>query len=265
MGSGSIPVRGANPNYKHLILIIMSKKDSNKVQRVENVVSNEVAQVVIPVENEVKAEQAEQVEKPNTATDTKEAAMSAESLSLKDAKKLIIDEFNAEFVTPFKVLNFVNKNRTKPAYKVVFEKYLIQDENGKQRKLNLTDLLSHTTDGENGQPIDIFCRLSSVDKKEQAVSTFVDKDGKTLYFIPVPFSVNGFFASMQSLFSYRKKVSALKAWNENETERKEHEKKQRAKLQKKVDELKENEIYKGLTEAQIVLIAREITGVRIAL
>ena len=225
-------------------------------------------QVVNSVANEA-SEKVEQVETPNTNTDTKEQALPVESLSFKDAKKLITDEFNAEFVSPFKVLNFVNKNRAKPAYKVVFEKFLIQDENGKARKMVLDDLLSFTPKDEQGKPIDganeIFCRLSSVDKKGAAVSTFVGKDGKTWYFIPVPFSVNGFFSSVQGLFSYRKKVNALKAWEADADARADHEKKQKAKLKNKVEELQKNETFAGMTEAQILLVARQITGVRVAL
>lgn len=246
----------------------MTKKNSNKVQGVENAVVNETMQVVNQVSNEASAK-VEQVETPNTNTDTKEQALSTESLSFKDAKKLITDEFNAEFISPFKVLNFVNKNRTKPAYKVVFEKFLIQDENGKARKMVLDDLLSFTPKDEQGNPIEganeIFCRLSSVDKKGVSVSTFVDKDGKAWYFIPVPFSVNGFFSSVQGLFSYRKKVSALKAWEADADARAEHEKKQKAKLKNKVEELKNDETFSGMTEAQILLVARQITGVRVAL
>lgn len=234
----------------------MAKNELNKVQSVENV----------QVENvQVENVSIEKVEKPNTETNTKESALCAVSMSFKDAKKLIADEFNAEFVTPFNVLNFVNKNRTKAAYKVVFEKYLIQDENGKQRKLKLDDLLKISRFDENEKQFDIFCRLSSADKKNQSVGEFTDKDGKKWYFIPVPFSVNGFFSSMQSLFSYRKKMAALKAWENDSVKRAEHEKKQKEKLQKKVDELKADENFNGMTDAQIVLIARQITGVRVAL
>lgn len=246
----------------------MKKNEVNaEVKNVETIVTNEVVNEVKEVASvtEVIDSLADEIAANKEQPKKDKEPNNVETMKLSEAKKVINNEFNAEFVTPFKVLNFVNKNRSKEAYKVVFEKFLIQDENGKQRKLNLDDLLKVTENDADGKPLDTFCRLSSVDKKEQSLSTFVDKDGKTWYFIPVPFSVNGFFASIQGLYSYRKKVAALKSWNDDATKRAEHEKKQRAKLQNKVKELKENPSYNGLSEAQITLIAREITGVRIVL
>lgn len=190
-------------------------------------------------------------------------------MKLSEAKKVIISEWDLEMQSPFKVLNFINKNRTKEAYKVLFEAYLIQDkESGKQRKLELSDLLQFTPEKKEGateEPQPIFCKLVSSDKKGEALKTFTDKDGKEWYYVPTPFSVRGFFASVAGLFALNKKEAAKRVWESNATARAAHEKKQREKLSAKIKEMKESDTYKGLPSETIELIARDITGVRISL
>lgn len=186
-------------------------------------------------------------------------------MKVSDAKKVVKSAFEQEFLTPFKCLIWSNKNKSKSGFSDLYQRYNIVDESGKIRNLKLDDLLNILPDGETEDEKRVFCKLSSSDAKGLAISTFVDKNEKIWYYIPIKYSTNDFFASVAAKQSLTNKERTLQAWNENEEARKKAEKAKREKLQKKINELKESDNYKGLSDAQIEIIARDITNVRLSL
>lgn len=186
-------------------------------------------------------------------------------MKVSEAKKLVKTAFENEFCTPFKCLIWSNKNKNKEGFADLYKKYGITNESGSVRNLVLDDLLNVLPDGCTEDKDRVFCKLVSSDKDGKAVSTFVDKNEKVWYLVPIKYSVSEFFSSVSARQSLTKKESNLSAWLADSDKRKEHEAKKRKKLADKIAELKENDAYKTLTAEQTELVAREITGVRLPL
>lgn len=186
-------------------------------------------------------------------------------MKVSEAKKLVKTAFENEFLTPFKCLIWSNKNKNKEGFTDLYKKYGITNESGSVRNLVLDDLLNVLPEGCTDDKDRVFCKLVSSDKDGKAVSTFVDKNDKVWYLVPIKYSTNEFFASVSARQTMTKKETALKLWEADADKRKEHEAKKRKKLEDKIAELKENESYKSLTAEQIELVARDITGVRLSL
>lgn len=214
------------------------------------------------------------VESVNVVSNTKESAKvtnksaettSAELMKVSDAKKAVKSAFDNEFLTPFKCLVWSNKHKAQTGFLDLYKRYNITDDKGKVRDLRLDDLLNILPDGETDDKKRIFCKLSASDKDGKAVSTFVDKAEKVWYLVPIKYSTNDFFASVAARVALTKKETALKLWNADADARAKAETAKRDKLRAKISELRENIAYKSLDDAQIELIAREITGVRLPL
>lgn len=186
-------------------------------------------------------------------------------MKVSEAKKVVKTTFENEFLTPFKCLIWTNKNKAKEGFSDLYKKYGITNENGSVRNLTLDDLLNVLPEGCTDDKERIFCKLVSSDKDGFAVGSFVDKSEKVWYFVPIKYSTNDFFASVSARQSLTKKETALKLWEADADKRKEHEAKKRKKLSDKIAELKENAAYSSLSNEQIELVAREITGIRISL
>lgn len=186
-------------------------------------------------------------------------------MKVSEAKKLVKTAFENEFLTPFKCLIWSNNNKTKEGFADLYKKYGITNESGAVRNLTLNDLLNVLPEGCTEDKDRVFCKLVSSDKDGKAVSTFVDKNDKVWFLVPIKYSTNEFFASVSARQALTKKETTLKAWEADADKRKEYEAKKRKKLADKIAELKENDAYKSLTADQIELVAREITGVRLPL
>lgn len=228
----------------------MATKNEKQVMNV-SVVSNESAK-------------AAKVE-PAKVTNKSAESASAELMKVSDAKRVVKTAFENEFLTPFKCLHWSNKHKNESAFSDLYRRYNITDDKGKVRNLEFKDLLNILPDGCTDDKERVFCKLSASDKDGHAASTFVDKAEKVWYLIPIKYSTNDFFASVAARVSLTKKETALKVWNDDADARKKAEKAKREKLSAKIKDLRDNDAYKSLDDAQIELIAREITGVRLPL
>lgn len=186
-------------------------------------------------------------------------------MKVSEAKKLVKTAFENEFLTPFKCLIWSNKHKTQEGFADLYKKYGITDENGKARNLKLDDLLNVLPDGCTDDEDRVFCKLASSDKNGLALSTFVDKSDKVWYLVPIKYNTSDFFASVSARQSLTKKENALSAWLADSDKRAKADEAKRTKLRAKIEELKENPSYSSLSAEQIELVAREITGVRLAL
>lgn len=182
-----------------------------------------------------------------------------------DAKKVTKTVFEEEFCSPFKCLHWSNKHKTENGFKDLYLRFNIVDEKNKVRNLTLNDLLNVLPDGETDDKKRVFCKLSNSNKLGNAIKSFVDKNEKIWYYIPIKFSTNDFFSSISSKQALTKKEIALKEYNNNSAKRLLDETKKLKQLTEKIEELKNNSMYKGLTSEQIEAIAREITKIKIAL
>lgn len=114
------------------------------------------------------------------------------NVSKSQVKKEAINVLTQEMISPFAVMNAINKNRNNPAIAEALKLY------GIDKKISLENLLSINTGGER----DIFCKLRKVSDIEYL-------DGNELkviriknnYFeyVPIKFTINEFFASMDSI------------------------------------------------------------------
>lgn len=119
-------------------------------------------------------------------------------------KKSAITVLTQEMISPFAVMNAINKNRNNPEIAELLQMY------GISKKMQITDLLSINTGGEK----DIFCKL-------QKVSDIEYLDGNELKVIhikknwyeytPIRFTIREFFASLEAAKKVNAEAEKLKA------------------------------------------------------
>lgn len=157
-------------------------------------------------------------------------------IKMSERKQVINKLFNDEFISPFKVLAWFNKNRNNEHIAAWMDKYGITDKDGKLRKLDLSDLLQFTPEGSE---LSTFCKLQSSDKDGKAITSFYDESKeKVWYYIPIKFSVNEFMRSVESFVALRKKEISCDKWKADASNRKKREEAKAKKLADKVKELK---------------------------
>lgn len=123
--------------------------------------------------------------------------------TVKNVKKEAVNALNQIMLSPFAVINAINRNRKEAAVSEILTKY------GVSGKIGLAHLLT-VQDGER----DIVCKLQEVKAPEylDGNELKVVKIGSKLYeYVPIKFTVSEFFSSLSSVERLgRLKEKALK-------------------------------------------------------
>lgn len=153
--------------------------------------------------------------------------MEATKLTKSALKKGVNELFNEVFASPFKVIAFIKKYKNDPRIANMMAYYGVN---------NITLDMLLTYDNNTDRPV--FCELKKVREIEYLTGyeLQVIKVGKDFYeFVPVSFSVNDFFKSLDSMQKIQKEEArkAKKAVQELEREKaKEFKAKERAATKK---------------------------------
>lgn len=149
--------------------------------------------------------------------------MEATKLTKSALKKGVNELFNEVFASPFKVIAFIKKYKNDPRIANMLAYYGVN---------NITLDMLLTYDNDTDRPV--FCELKKVREIEYLTGYELQliKVGKDFYeFVPVSFSVNDFFKSLDSMQKIQKEEArkAKKAVQELEREKaKEFKAKERA-------------------------------------
>ena len=124
------------------------------------------------------------------------------NVSKANVKKEAINVLTNEMLSPFAVLNAINKNRKDPAIMELLNMY------GITKKLELSDLcgLYDYTDK------NIFCRLRKrTSKKDIEFCEYKQvKNGNAFYeYVPIRFTIRDFFYSLESALKLKKETERL--------------------------------------------------------
>ena len=153
--------------------------------------------------------------------------MEATKMTKSALKKGVNELFNEVFASPFKVIAFIKKYKNDPRIANMLAYYGVN---------NITLDMLLTYDNDTDRPV--FCELKKVREIEYLTGyeLQVIKVGKDFYeFVPVSFSVNDFFKSLDSMQKIQKEEArkAKKAAQELErAESKERRKQERAATKK---------------------------------
>lgn len=124
------------------------------------------------------------------------------NVSKANVKKEAINVLTNEMLSPFAVLNAINKNRKDPAIMELLNMY------GITKKLELSDLCSLYDYSERN----IFCKLRKItDKNNIEFCEYKQaKIGNAFYeYIPIRFTVRDFFYSLESALKLKKETERL--------------------------------------------------------
>lgn len=124
------------------------------------------------------------------------------NVSKANVKKEAINVLTNEMLSPFAVLNAINKNRKDPAIMELLNMY------GITKKLELSDLCSLYDYSERN----IFCKLRKItDKNNIEFCEYKQaKIGNAFYeYIPIRFTIRDFFYSLESALKLKKETERL--------------------------------------------------------
>ena len=170
------------------------------------------------------------------------------NVSKSQVKKEAINVLTQEMISPFAVMNAINKNRNNPAIAEALKLY------GIDKKMSLESLLSINTGSER----DIFCKLrkvSDIDFLDGNELKVIRIKNNYFEYVPIKFTINEFFASMDSVLKINNEQKRIQ-----EAENKQVEK-QLAKEAKKANRQESKKAQAKEKEAQrIAAKAKELSG-----
>lgn len=124
------------------------------------------------------------------------------NVSKANVKKEAINVLTNEMLSPFAVLNAINKNRKEPAIMELLNMY------GITKKLELSDLCGLYDYSERN----VFCKLRKItDKKNIEFCEYKQaKIGNAFYeYVPIRFTIRDFFYSLESALKLKKETERL--------------------------------------------------------
>lgn len=124
------------------------------------------------------------------------------NVSKANVKKEAINVLTNEMLSPFAVLNAINKNRKDPAIMELLNMY------GITKKLELSDLCGLYDYSERN----VFCKLRKItDKKNIEFCEYKQaKIGNAFYeYVPIRFTIRDFFYSLESALKLKKETERL--------------------------------------------------------
>lgn len=124
------------------------------------------------------------------------------NVSKANVKKEAINVLTNEMLSPFAVLNAINKNRKDPAIMELLNMY------GITKKLELSDLCSLYDYSERN----IFCKLRKITDNNniEFCEYKQEKIGNAFYeYIPIRFTIRDFFYSLESALKLKKETERL--------------------------------------------------------
>lgn len=124
------------------------------------------------------------------------------NVSKANVKKEAINVLTNEMLSPFAVLNAINKNRKDPAIMELLNMY------GITKKLELSDLCSLYDYSERN----IFCKLRKItDKKNIEFCEYKQVKIRNAFYeyIPIRFTIRDFFYSLESALKLKKETERL--------------------------------------------------------
>lgn len=124
------------------------------------------------------------------------------NVSKANVKKEAINVLTNEMLSPFAVLNAINKNRKEPAIMELLNMY------GITKKLELSDLCGLYDYSERN----VFCKLRKItDKKSIEYCEYKQaKIGNAFYeYVPIRFTIRDFFYSLESALKLKKETERL--------------------------------------------------------
>ena len=164
-------------------------------------------------------------------------------------KKEAINVLTNEMLSPFAVLNAINKNRKDPAIMDLLNMY------GITKKLELSDLCGLYDYSERN----VFCKLRKItDKKNIEFCEYKQvKIGTAFYeYIPIRFTIRDFFYSLESALKIKKEAEKIAQMYADLFSKEENKAEKRAKqIAEKAKELRDK--YKDVPENILLQLAEE--------
>lgn len=171
------------------------------------------------------------------------------NVSKANVKKEAINVLTNEMLSPFAVLNAINKNRKDPAIMELLNMY------GITKKLELSDLCGLYDYSERN----VFCKLRKItDKKNIEFCEYKQaKIGTAFYeYIPIRFTIRDFFYSLESALKIKKETEKNAQMYADLFSKEENKAEKRAKqIAEKAKELRDK--YKDVPENILLQLAEE--------